>query len=540
MAAKTIQIPLNAAAFPFTYSASSRTVADMADIAPRMPGAFFGDPANAEYGVPQLIYCENVLPADKKLYSVNYGTQTDAVTPAVTDFDQAFTLRDTSENQFTFVPGAGKNYVLSPSTGVWASVGAFSFTNYLVTVAYVNGRTLICYEKTKIIEYNSGTGLFTTLALTLPSGVTMANVRGIGGASNYLLLFTDITVYWCTPANILDFATSDQGAGQQTPLDIKGQITALLPCAGGFIIYTARNAVGATFTNNGNSPFVYKEIANAGGIANWEHCTTSIEKAAGHYIFGSAGLQRITLSGAETLYPEVTDFLAGSQYESWDAVAKQVKVYPTGGAFSVKLSFLANRFLVISYGLKKNEYEDALVLDTSLERWGRLRVNHVDCFTYAYPTLASSYFYSQLPGFYSDLSDDTYADLDSTRLQVTAPKRGIAFLKSSGQIDILAADFAQSTSASAVAIFGKVQSTRQRLVTVLNAEVDGLRNGTVTLLASETGKVRDRVVPTYEVSAAEDYKMFEVVDTAKNYEVAIEGTFLLSNLQMRVMNHGYR
>ena len=96
MAAKTVQIPLNAAEFAFSYKAAARSVAESTDLAPRMPGAFFGSVANAEFDVPQLLYCENVLPLAGQLFSVGYGTQTAAFSPAVTDFDQAFTLRDAS------------------------------------------------------------------------------------------------------------------------------------------------------------------------------------------------------------------------------------------------------------------------------------------------------------------------------------------------------------------------------------------------------------------------------------------------------------
>lgn len=539
MSAKTVQFPLNASQFAFTYAFASRSVAESADLAPRLPQSFFGDTANAEYGVPQLLYCENVLPAADGIFSVGYGLQTAAFSPPATDFDQTFTLRDTAENLFTFVPGAGKNYVLNSTTGAWASASAFSFTNSLVTYAYVNGRTFICYEKTKIIEYNPGTGLFTTLTLTLPGGISMATIRGISGAANYLLLFTDITIYWSTPANLLDFLTVDQGAGQQTPLDIKGQITCMLACAGGFIAYTARNAVGGTFTNNGNSPFVFKEIANAGGVPTWERVTQTADGNAGHYIFSTAGLQKITLSGALTIHPGATDFLVGNQYETWNSSSKQVTLSPVGGAFSVKLAFLANRFLVVSYGTSRNSFDDCLIFDTSLERWGKLRITHTDCFLYSYPTLASSYDYSQLPGLYSDLGEDSYADLDSTRLQVTPPKRGIAFLQSSGQIYILATDFAQ-TASPGVAVFGHLQQNRQRLVTMLGLEVDGLRTGTVNLLPSQNGKTRDTSIAMTQVEASGDFKRFESYETAKNFDLAIEGTFFVSNLQARVRSHGYR
>lgn len=542
MAAKPVKILTNAAAFPFTYEYAQKTLLEFQDAGPRMPGAFFGESSNAEFGQPQLVYCENVLPHSKGIFSVSYGTQVPAVSPATTVFDQAIQLRDAAENQFLFAPAGGANYVFDPVVGTWASVSPFAFTNTLVTRAYVNGRSFVCYEKTKIIEYNAGTGLFTTLALTFPAGLTIADIRGIGGASNYLLIFTDITVYWCTPLNLLDFATTDQGAGQQTPIDIKGQITSLLPCSGGFIIYSARNAVGATFTNNGNSPFVFKEVSNCGGVPSWEQVTANADDGA-HYIWGTNGLQKVNLSKAESVSPAATDFLAGNQTETWDSLLKQVVLNTAGSTISVKLAYLVGRYLAISYGQAgRNQFAACLMYDTVLERWGKLVIEHCDVFMYPYPTFASSYFYSQLPGFYVDLGDATYADLDSSRLTPTPAKRGIAFLKTTGQVDLVNTDFAQVGSAG-VAVFGRIQSVRQRALTALNVELDSVKaeGVTCTLLPSlEDGTERGTPVAMGLAYSYGQSRRFESYETAMNFDLAIEGAFVLNNLVMRVKNHGYR
>ena len=542
MAATPVKVLTNAATFPFLSAYAQKSIFSSQDMGPRMPGAFFGAVENADFGQPQLIYCENVLPHAKGIFSVSYGTQIPAVSPAVTTFDQAIAIRDAAENQYLFSPAGGANYVLDPVIGTWASVSPFAFTETLVTRAYVNGRTFICYEKTKIIEYNVGTGLFTTLALTFPPGITMTNVRGIGGASNYLLLFTDITVYWCTPLNLLDFATTDQGAGQQTPIDIKGQITNLQPCSGGFIAYTARNAIGATFTNNGNSPFVFKEIANCGGVATWEQVTSNADDGA-HYIWGTNGLQKVTLGKAESVYPDCTDFLAGNQAESWDTVTKTITLYDLSAPLSVKMAFLAGRYLAVSYGREaKNTYEACLMFDTVLQRWGKLVITHCDVFMYPYPTFASSYFYSQLPGFYTDLGDATYADLDLARLTPLPAKKGIAFLKSSGQVDIVNTDFAQPTP-SGCAIFGHIQSVRQRGVTMLEATLDSVKSTGVTctlLPSTEDGAERGTPVAMGLAYTNGESRRFESYETAMNFDLAIEGAFVLNNLLLRVKNHGYR
>lgn len=541
MAAKPIRLLTNTATFPLIYAFAGRSVMSGEDLTGRMPYTSYGDKANADYGVPQLIFCENVLPMARGLYTVGYTAQAPAISPATMICDQAIALRDAAENQYTFVPARGANYVFNPNTLTWASASPFTFAGNFVTRAYVNGRTFVCYEKNRVIEYNVGTGLFTTLTLTLPSGVLITDIRGVANASNYLLLFTDITIYWCSPLNLLDFATIDQGAGQQTPIDIKGQITAVLPCAGGFIIYTTKNAVGATFTNNGNAPFVYKEINNCGGVASWERVTPEADDT-GHYIWGTNGLQKSSLSGATNFAPEATDFLVGGEYEAWDATLKQVTLQASGTAFSVKVAFCAGRYLIVSYSSGTSTYTRALVYDTTLQRWGKLAITHVDVFMYTYPVGTIAYNYDTLPGYWDDFADDTYDSWGIIRLNIAPAKQGVAFLGADGSIQVMTSDFAE-TAVPGVAIFGHIQQQHSRLVTLLAVDLEGLRSTvtpTVTALMSVNGYARDSAVTMGRVAVQGDFASYQAKESGKNCDIAIEGTFALTTVLARVMNNGYR
>lgn len=539
MANKTVRVLLNAASFPFDYSQVGRSVLDPVDMNNRMPSSFFGDKANMEFALPQLIYCENVLPYAKGIFSVSYAQQIAAISPATVLADQAIQLRDNAENQLTFIPAAGANYVLDPVTSLWSSVNPFTFANSLVTRAYVNGRTFVCYEKTKIIEYVAG--VFNAITLTFPPGLAITDVRGIGSASNYLLLFTELTVYWCSPLNLLEFADMDAGAGNAAPVDLHGKITCLLPLGGGFVIYSTKNAVAAAYTQNSNSPFAFKEISGAGGTTAWETVTADANDQY-QYLWGSSGLQRITLQAAETIFPEVTDFLVGGKDSNWNATTKTVDVTEVGGVFDAKLSFLAGRYLVISYGDETRNLTAALVLDVVLERWGKLKIDHVDAFMYTYPAYSLDYTYDQLPGFYKDLRLATYSDLSIVRALVTPPKQGIAFLKKTGEIQVLIADFVQTT-ADGVALFGRLQQRHDRDITVTDVEIEGLRDlpaYTISLLGSETGDTRDSITTPTLKSSVGEYKKFDSRVTAKNFDLALEGNFVTSTILLQVMNHGYR
>lgn len=540
MSQNQVKLLLTNANIPLIYEQVGRANISNADAAPRMPGLYSGDFINTDYGQPELIYAENVMPYAKGIYSVGFYQQVAAITgPATTACDQYISLRDASENIRAFVPAAGANYVYNAGTATWASVNPFTFVGSLVTRAYVAGRTFICYEKNRIIEYNVGTGLFTTIALTYPGGITIANVRGIGSASNYLLFFTDFAVYWCSPLNVLEFADINQGAGQSTPLDIKGQITALIATPGGFIVYTARNAIGATFTNNAAAPFVFKEINNAGGVASWERVTPEADEQ-GHYIYGTNGIQLVGLSRAVTLFPEVTDFLVSGQSESWNASTKTVDL-TTVGSVSVKLAFLAGRFLVISYGAGTTYFSYALIYDTMLKRWGKIKLTHVDAFMYSYQSGTGAYTYDTLPGNYSDLVGD-YAALGLFFLSVAAPKLGMAFLQNDGTIQVLQSNFNQTNDAG-VALFGRIQNRHGIKTTIHDVRLDGIRTTpavAVNLLSSQSGDERDTVTPMQLTETTGTHRRFSKRVTAENFDVAVEGTFILSALLVGVANGGSR
>ena len=542
MANKTIKLMLNAAEFPFTYEQATRATSPNEDAAPRIPRDFFGDKVNTDYGTPQLLYCENVLPFAKGLLSVGYTSKDNAISPVTSACDQCITLRDANENVFAFVPARGANYVYKAATNSWASVDPFTFDRDLITYAYVNGRTFICYEGTKIIEYSAVGNTFTTLALTLPASYTISDIRGIAGASNYLVLFTEFSILWCAPMNLMEFEDIDQGAGEQTPIDIRGQITCVKPVAGGFIVYTARNAIGATFTNDAGSPFLFREISNCGGVASGESVTSDVSEV-GHFIWGTNGLQRVSLNSSIADYPAVTDFLVGKQIERWNATTKRVEISDLATHMKVKLAFLAGRYLTISYGESGSEFEFAFIYDMSLDRWGKLRINHVDAFMYPYPSGTGAYTYDTWPGYYSELQGD-YATQGTLFLQVLPTKQGIAFLRSTGEMILLNADFSQ-TSADGVVLIGHIQQRHDAQLTLTDVEIDGLHRAETTAvnaIGSYSGQDKDvtAVGRLNTRDSTENYSRYQFRSTAKNFDVAVEGTFVMSSILATVLRHGYR
>jgi hypothetical protein len=489
---------------------------------------------------------ENVIPIAKGLQSVSYSTQYAAYSTPVTDFDQLILIQGSSGYVASFSPARGKNYILTKELPVWTSYAPFTFDPQysLVTKGYVAGRTFIFYEGTKCVEWNPGTVALDTKTLVLPAGFTIVDIRGNSGASNYHLLFTDELILWSTPQNPLEFADVSQGAGSQIPLDLRGQITAVLPTSGGFLICTTQNIIGAAFTGDATRPFAFREVLSSAGIQSGEQITDGAH-VGGHYAFGVSGLQQLTLQRAESVFSETTDFLTSKRLDYWETADKTIITTTRDANLTSKLRYLSSRYLAISYGATAGLYEFVLLYDTKLERWGKLRVSHVDCDALPLGSIGSFLAYFELIGSYADQGTTAYEDLIAGDVPISDLRDNFGFLQPNGTTLLLRADSAIGTTygAGGTVIFGHVQVSRDRNITVLGAELDGLAQvppATVTLLGSETGYTRTDEIPMELVTAEEGYAEYAIRYTAKNSDIAVEGAFELTNLILETVIHGTR
>ena len=116
MAVQRFKLSLNAATFPLLSSNASRSVCiPQLDGPARTPRTFMGSDDNIDYNIPQIIYCENVLPTRQGIKSVGYQR---VIAPTVNaDFDSVFSLRDANENTVLYSPSKGKNYIYDNVAG---------------------------------------------------------------------------------------------------------------------------------------------------------------------------------------------------------------------------------------------------------------------------------------------------------------------------------------------------------------------------------------------------------------------------------------
>jgi hypothetical protein len=377
----------------------------------------------------------------------------------------------------------------------------------------------------------------------LPDG----EIGGIASSNGYLLIWSGLTVHWAlwdgASFDFIEYAAGEvTGAGYQIPEDVKGPITALVPVTGGFIIFTTKNAVAAFYnSNNFASPWIFRQISNAGGIESYEQTTEDANLGA-IYAHTTGGLQRITLNAAETSFPDVTDFLGLRLQETFNPSSLQFERGLVTADFFTKLSFCGQRFLVISYGTYPGIYSYALVYDAELKRWGKLRLAHRDCFAYSYGSQEAPLTYAMLGDVpYEDMDTIAYEDAVIAGGNLTYPRQSVAFLLETGEVKLAVMDTREPEDDSqAFVLLGRFQLTRSRLSTLHEVEIEGLvAGGTVGVLRSTNGRTFASSELGYLREQSDDFAEygFDMV-TGKNFTLFVKGNFYLSSAILHVTNDG--
>lgn len=738
MAEIPFRVNLNAAEIPFLTSLLGRTV-----IVPGLDqnsvksAQFAGSGESLDQGIPQILYAHNVVPTDFGVQSVGF-TKVIAKAASTTGriFDQVFTLRDVNENAYLFSPAGGDCWVYDATYDQWRSNFQLSpaFTGRFVSKSSINGRTFICFEKRGFFEYFPGTGSLVEVEF---AGLVKEEIIGITNSGNYGIAYTVDLILWSSLVDETDYVPDlSTGAGSATPQDLKGPIVCVLPISGGMIVYTTRNVVVGLATNNARFPFNFKEISNGGGLDNAEHA--SFENGLGtHYAWTSAGLQKITTTAAETVFPAATDFLAGRLIEDFDESTAAFTSYKLTDDIRLKLTYLESRYLIISYGARigsnllswsetltqqlpwipqlvtaveapgiedpfgtdlataltytgafngttgepiyldqivdtlvptgqtytlsvwarsdvaqqlklilsdsgfaevyeqlfqltpiwqrltltatfsaavlsgvrssitlhlptvsteikchvfgaqleqaaaasryvkttsgskpdgsTKTYDFALLFDSVLKRWGKLKLNHTDCFAYTYPSVGGGLPYREWTGSYSSWQGISYSQLRQQGAITPIPKKSIGFLRDDGSVYVVNFEFDAVTRAAL--LLGKYQLTRTSVSTLQKVEVENPNvqatyswnpsdaNTEADRLAATVANeevFRLRLLPSYDgrnfgpavvptlLHAADDLLIYGFNHVAISHTLYISGSFHLRTIINTLTKHGKR
>ena len=269
--------------------------------------------------------------------------------------------------------------------------------------------------------------------------------------------------------------------------------------------------MAGTYTGNARFPFKFREVDDSKGGVSLDSVAYEANSSR-QFIYSKAGLQSVTSQRAETIIPEVTDFLAGGRFEDYNEATREYEVtnlLPTETMLK-KIKFISSRYLIVSYGLPSTGFTHALVLDTILGRLGKLKITHTDVFEFV--------------GQQSEIS-----------------KEAIAFLLSTGEVQVL--DFSSASTSSGVVILGKLPYSHTRLIQLLGVEIENVIEPAaldVSSQASSDGKNFTTVFPTAAPIAASNYREYPFRATAKSHSLAIVGQFNLTTVLVRYLLAGRR
>jgi len=397
----------------------------------------------------------------------------------------------------------------------------------------------------ELVDVTAGGGLVDNLPIPI------GEIDGISSSNGYLIIWSGLTPYWAvfdgTSFNYETYANGEvTGSGSQIPEDIQGPVTAIIPMSGGFVIFTTKNAVAAFYNaNNFASPWIFKNISNAGGLESFEQAAVE-GNTGGLYAYTTGGLQRITLNNAEDTFPDVTDFLGGRYVEYFNTGDLTFEEGATGSEFFVKITYCGQRFLVISYGSYPGIYSFALIYDSALQRWGKLRLPHRDCFSYSYGSQEADVTYNMLIDVSYDLLEDELGDpsYDGIKIEggnLTYPRQSMAFLLESGEVKLAVMDYrAKDDDSEAFVVIGKNQLTRARLATLHSAQIEGLQEGgQVAVWRSVNGATLDTAEQGYLREQAGKFSEWGFdIPTGRNFTLFVKGDFALTTIVLEASNDG--
>jgi hypothetical protein len=505
---------LSSKVFPFLSSQFGRSVIN-SGMDQAVIGSTAGEASGGDSNIPQAYYMHNVIPTAQGYKSVGY---TDVLPPAGAMFDYVVPIRDPDMLRgWLGVTSSGYVYLYEAGDRTWTHVSpqVAGWKGGNISVAYANGHTYICFANFNVYRVSVANKELAPVNLI---GLITNKIVSITSSANYLVVTDGVKVYWSSTVSPEDFVPSlTTGAGSGNPSDVEGLIIALTPLGNGFAIYTAVNCVIASYSQQARFPWIFRKADNSKGIADVQHVTYSGDNGT-NYAWTSAGLQRISNTGAVTIMAEVTDFLTGQEFEDYDDLTDRLISSYTDDPFKVKLSFIAARYLIISYGVTSLTH--ALVYDTVLKRWGKLKLEHAACFEVA-------------------LNSDT----DVLTNKSASAKKTVGFVLSSGTVIICNFDN-NAEAKNSVLMVGKFQIIRSRNTTldkVIVECVDTAASNFETLLSTTLdGKTVYTQLKLNSNAVAPKLREYPSRVTGLNHTLIFKGKFNLNSFELYMHVNGRR
>ncbi len=495
MAQSKFNIDLSSAKFPLLSKEAKRSIV--------------GDRSESSVYKPSVMYCHNVLPTEEGYEAVGYVNTVSSIdTLAAGEIINNVTVIYSVERDRVYlaITSLGRLYALHPDSTGWEPVTSPEMFNAQVTTGIVNGISYVLKYKSACYTYSTVTNTFTAVTLI---GLTASAIVSVVGTNGYLIAFTETDIAWSSTLDPLDFTPSAAaGAGGGSIAETKGNVLFATANTFGTIIHAEYNSVACIYTGNASFPFKFKEIENSSGGLNLDQVAYEAN-TEDQFLYSKSGIQAVNSREAKLILPEVTDFLSGRELEELDESTNTfvTTVLTSAQTLKKKIKFIHKRYLIISYGV--TEFTYALVFDLALQRLGKLRITHSDCFEYI-----------------------------STQSEIA--KEAIAFVTSNGVVTLV--DVSSTSIAYGVMVLGKIQGIHTRLCMLDAVELENIDVGDVIDvydMYALKGKELD-VVSGYESYSESDLRTYTFRRSATNHSILIKGNFELSTVLVTYHNLGHR
>ena len=546
MAAIPFRANLLTEGFPFNVGNMGQTV-----IVPRYEVDRSGGSEDRNSLTPQAYYMHNVIPTQYGYQTPRFVEMINAPGGGHTGFMDVLEIYNSASAGnpltkqyigcvFTSAGLTAANPVRYFFAAVQGSYGSENWQNFGYTgsrgttipgfagfqySAYVNGRNFIAPGNVgAIYEVNFNVQTIGTVSTNL--GIAF---NGICAASGYLIGWTveDSSVYWSSTSNPADFAPSQvTGAGGGGVQEARGRIVCCVGVLGGFYICTSNNIVFAAYTGNARYPFQFKEVKGAAGIGNQYQVASDVGSEIA-FILSSAGLMMLQGDTAQLVEPDLQAFLFSGRLEYYDTATHAfVSTSVDPNSLYTRLAFVCKRYLAISYGptvptastsgtVGIYSYDYALIYDTVLKRWGKLKLAHTKIFTQSFDIVTGI---SSIAG---------YRDY-------------IGVLLNSGQTYMLNMEIIPTTAAlintidfDKVLILGKYQLDRGSFSKLNMVSVDGNLDSSIAVrdYYSYDGNNKAGIgLGFIDLSPTATHKTYNFDVPALNHSLVLTGYFNLVNL----------
>lgn len=535
-----VRLNLASSLFPFYTEAAGRTI-----MVPETDENF--DRNNAanttlDKGVPQVYYMHNVMPISGGFQSIGY-IQPIAGINNDTTFDDLFPLYNADYSNFFLVPSGGINHIYDGNTRAWTTssfpVNAVP-SNVLVTTAYVKGITYIFYANYGCFTFNETTKQLVPVTL---SGLTVTGLLGICSANGYLIAWDAYNIYNSSITDPTVFIpTVNNGASGGAVQDAKGRINICTSIGGGFLIYCDKNIVGASYTANVAFPYIYAELPGSGGVTSIYNIAYQ-SNLPFQLAYTTAGMQQLNLTNAVHTLPELSDFLAARIFEDFDETTLSFSSSYIPVPLKIKLNYISDKYIVISYGITANIFTHAIIYDYSLNRFGKIKITHRCSFNFSMPAPYNGITYGQLTGItINTLPGFTYSDFERTIQLPVTNKQNLAFLQADGTVQLVDFSF-NTTRSSGVFIIGKLQFRRSSVFVHQYTQVESIQSASIFsmyLIPYLNGKDPGTTVPTVKISSEPLTSTYAKRYTASSVGLLFIGSMNLTSLVVNFTIGGHR